>query len=117
MSLFLIGHFPTKNALHLRLHVFHPNHAKVQLLAAQMQYLDYFLDPEYWSDPKDQTRDLALCSQALYQLFELVLPAVYCSSDQNTSPQTFVNPFRKVLPVLRRSRQEFDRGFVKANLR
>ena len=59
-----------------------------------------FLDPECWSDPKDQTRDLALCSQTLYQLFELVLPAVYCSSDQNTGPQAFLNPLRKVLPVL-----------------
>ena len=28
------------------------------------------------------------------------MPAVYCSSDQNSSPQVFLNPLRKVLPVL-----------------
>ena len=49
-----------------------------------------FFRPWVLVRPKDQTRDLALCSQALCQLFELVLPAVYCSSDQNTSPQAFL---------------------------
>ena len=31
-------------------------------------FLSYFQDPEYWSGPGNRTRDLPLCSQALYRL-------------------------------------------------